>query len=311
MYFKDDIPTVMKEHQGNSNESLCCYADESTLTVIDSDHTELYEKLTENYNILADYMINNILMLNEDKTHLVVMCSSQSRYRSQSASLVKIDTGSEFIKPTSTQKILGCHIQNDLKWTEHIRYSEDNLLKSLNSRINALKLISRLCDFKGRKTIANGIFLSKISYMITLWGSCSKELLNSLQVIQNRAARLVTKSHQYIHTGDILKQIGWLSVHQLVEYHHILQIYKVKKNKSPESLLSMFDWEYKYQTRQATEMKVKPIGTPRLKNSQNSFRWRASNAFNNLPTIITQISQEKEFKSQVKKWIMKNVPLKP
>ena len=125
------------------------------------------------------------------------------------------------------------------------------------------------------------------------------------------AAIFVTKSHKHPHTGDILKQIGWLSVHQLIEYHHILQIYKLKKNKSPESLLAMFDWQYNYQTRQATDMKVKPIGTPRLKSSQNSFRWRASNAFNNLPASITQIDQEKEFKRQVKTWIMKNVPLKP
>ena len=121
----------------------------------------------------------------------------------------------------------------------------------------------------------------------------------------------MTEAHQYLHTEDLLKQIGWLSVHQLVEYHNILQIYKVKKNKSPESLFSMFDWEYNYQTRQATDMKVKPIGTPRLKNSQYSFRWRASSAFNNLPTSISQINQEIDFKRQVKTWIMKNVPLKP
>ena len=102
LLYTNDLPTVIKEIQGNSNASICCYADDSTLTVIDSDHTELSRKLSENYKILGDFMINNRLMLNEDKTHLVVMCISQSRYRSQSASLVKIDTGSECIKPTST-----------------------------------------------------------------------------------------------------------------------------------------------------------------------------------------------------------------
>ena len=250
-------------------------------------------------------------MLNTDKTHLVVMASSQSRYRSQSANLVAINTGIGCIKPVFSQKILGCHVQNDLKWTQHIRDSEDNLLKSLNSRIYALKKLSQVCDFKCRKTVANGIFLGKICYMINVWGNCSKELMNALQVCQNRAARFVTKNDLSFSNQENLRQIGWLSVNQLVEYHSILQIQKVKNNQTPEYIHSMYDWEYVYPTRQAACMKIKPKGVPRLKLSQSSFRWKASKAYNSITTSRVQLGQEKLLKSQVKDWIMKNVPFKP
>ena len=312
LLFTNELPEILKENEGDHKDSICCYADDSTLCVREKDHTILSAKLTENYKVIADYMADNKLMLNEDKSHLVVITSSQARHRSQSANLVEITTSAGSIRPTFSHKILGCYIQNDLKWSRHIRDSEDNLIKALNTRIGALKRISEVCDFKGRKTIANGIFMGKLSYMINVWGNCSKELLNSLQdVCQNRAAILVTKHHRPMSTEDTLKQIGWLSVKQLAEHHYILQMYKVKKSQEPKCIYSMYDWEYNYTTRQASSMKLKPIGVPRLKTSQSSFRWKAAEAFNKIPTHISELCDEKIFKIRVKTWIMENIPLKP
>ena len=42
-------------------------------------------------------------------------------------------------------------------------------LKSLNLRLRAVKKIRYLTTFKNRKMIAEGIFISKVSYLITLW----------------------------------------------------------------------------------------------------------------------------------------------
>ena len=128
LLFTNELPTLVVDDPKKTKENICCYADDSTLTVIDSDHTNLSRKLTEKYEIISEFMRDNRLMLNTDKTHLVVMASSQSRYRSQSANLVAINTGIGCIKPVFSQKILGCHVQNDLKWTQHIRDSEDDLL---------------------------------------------------------------------------------------------------------------------------------------------------------------------------------------
>ena len=52
---------------------LCCYVDDSTYTYSSSDPVELSEKLSEQYAKLADYMGDNKLVINDDKTHLLVM----------------------------------------------------------------------------------------------------------------------------------------------------------------------------------------------------------------------------------------------
>ena len=92
-------------------------------------------------------------MLNEDKTKLLVMTSSNRRSISQAAKLVQINLSSgDSISQVKSHKLLGCRIQSDLKWTQHIRdNNEDNMIKGLNQRINALKKIRHLCDFRTKK----------------------------------------------------------------------------------------------------------------------------------------------------------------
>ena len=70
------------DHKGILTDEMCCYADDSTMTSTNSDHTRLTEKLTENYEKVSAFMINNRLKLNDDKTHLLVITPSSTRARS-------------------------------------------------------------------------------------------------------------------------------------------------------------------------------------------------------------------------------------
>ena len=124
--------------------------------------------------------------------------------------------------------------------------------------------------------MANGIFLSKLTYLITIWSNCSKDLTNSVQTIQNRAARIVTNKDWNVGSQEILKQVGWLSVNQLSFYFKVLQIHQIKINKEPDNLWNMINWDYRYNTRQATREMIKPFVTPRLQIAKESFRWKAA-----------------------------------
>ena len=128
----------------------------------------------------------------------------------------QLRTPTEVIVPSQSERLLGAWIHQDMKWDEHLQDSEDSLIRSLSKRLGALKLIGRVGNFKTRKLIANGIFLSKLSYLIALWGGCNLYLLKSLQTLQNKAARIVTKQEWSTPSAVLLGQCGWLSVHQLV-----------------------------------------------------------------------------------------------
>jgi hypothetical protein len=54
--------------------------------------------------------------------------------------------------------------------------------------------------------VANGIVVSKLIYLIQWWGGCSDYLINFLQILQNRAARLVTRLGWFTPVEVLLHQ---------------------------------------------------------------------------------------------------------
>ena len=289
--------------------SLTCYADDTSYSCSSKDPAILSEKLTDKYKIISQFLVNNRLKLNDDKTHLMVMTTSKARRELDPNTLVSIVTPSMIIAPSPCEKLLGAYIHQDLKWNEHIQDNEESLIRSLGSRLGALKMVGKVASFKNRKLIADGILMSKLCYLIALWGGCSSYLLKTLQVIQNKAARVVTKLDWSTPTEELLKQCGWLSVHQLAVYHSVLVVYKVLQSKSPEYLTSMFNTKYQYRTRQADSGVIKHMSCPRLTLTSNSFRYQASGHYNGLPGHIRNSRSLPQFKTQVKKWIVENIPI--
>ena len=58
----------------------------------------------------------------------------------------------------------------DLKWKEHLLGSDQSLAKKLTRRVNGLLMVATRAPFSTRLSVANGIFISKLCYLIQLWG---------------------------------------------------------------------------------------------------------------------------------------------
>ena len=183
-------------------------------------------------------------------------------------------------------------------------------MKGLTTRIGALKIVCRVASFKNRKLIAEGLIMSKLSYLIPLWAGCESYLLLALQRIQNKAARVVTRTS--LSTAGHLAQCGWLSVRQLACYQSCVLVFKVLEHKSPQYLYNMFKSEYTRDTRQAASMIIRQEGgTPDKDLMMTSFRWRAAKQFNQLPTEIRKMKTLRTFKTSLWKWIVVNIPIYP
>ena len=132
----------------------------------------------------------------------------------------------------------------------------------------------------------------------------------ALQRIQNKAARVVTRSN--LSTAGHLAQCGWLSVRQLAFYQTCVLVYKVLEHKSPQYLYNMFRNEYNRDTRQAARMELRQDSeTPDLDLMMNSFRWRAVKCYNQLPAGIRKQKTLKSFKTSLWKWIFITIPIYP
>ena len=314
--FVNELPTVINEdasekesnqvrHQQNNHtrqEMLCCYVDDSTVTVSSNDPDELSSKLSSLYKRLATFFGNNKLVINNEKTHLVVMGSSKyAILRNQ----VTIDTGSVTIKPVETEKLLGLNIHQSLKWKEHLVVGNKSLLMSLTRRLNGLKRVTTNASFKTRLLIANACFLSIMSYMITIWGGSEGYLLKMVQVIQNRAARVVTRLTWYTPTRVLLKQCNWLSVKQMIFMHTCVQIWKLVIYRTPQNIYSQLkpagtrSGDYGTLSIRATDTAI----------GRNSFMVRGLLAWNRVPNEIRQIQNLHTFKKKLRVWVRLNIDI--
>jgi hypothetical protein len=241
--------------------------------------------------------------------HLLLMTTSQNRRLKNPE--IHLFTPNEIIETEDSEKLLGGFIHKDLKWNEHIVDNEKSLVKSLTTRLNALKKICKYSSFETRLMIANGVFISKLIYLIPLWGGACGYLLKMLQVIQNKAARYVTRSSWFTPTKDLLKQCSWLSVSQLVAYHSLVVTHKTMLSQQPRYLHDKFGTQFPFNTRLAAsrQIRIDENFDAELSLAQTSFRWRASRLYNGLPTSIVSETKVARFKFHLKQWVRDNIDI--
>ena len=221
---------------------------------------------------------------------------------------IQINTTTEEIKPIKSEKLLGIIIQEDLKWTEYIQNHDNSLIKQLSARVSALKLVSKFSTFKVRLMVANGIFISKLIFQISLWGGAAEYLLDSLQIVQNKAARFVTRRGIYTPRSELLKHCGWLSVRQLVIYHSVILIHKTILTKAPRYIYDKLSSEFPYNTRLAESeaLRMGPEFQAKLEITRRSFMHRGTSYYNLLPADLRKVRKLEDFKVKVKTWVADN-----
>jgi hypothetical protein len=115
------------------------YVDDGAYSYAHDNPTFLSQVLTNKYNKLEDWMNANKLVINPDKTHLMMMGIKKDAAKRKRVYMM---AGVFTIKPTESEKLLGCHCQlhQSLDWKFHVQDHKGSLLNQLNSRLNGLKV---------------------------------------------------------------------------------------------------------------------------------------------------------------------------
>ena len=74
-------------------------------------------------------------------------------------------------------------LSGNLKWNEYIMQNEQSMLKFLNKKLGALKMLAKKMPTEQRKILAHGLIISKISYCISCYANCQGYLKKRIQDI--------------------------------------------------------------------------------------------------------------------------------
>ena len=123
--------------------------------------------------------------------------------------------------------------------------------------------------------------------------------IKSLQILQNKAAQMVTHSPPRAVRSLMYDQLDWLTVNQLIRYHTLLAVFRIRSSGEPEYLAG-------YLCNDNVLGRI-IVQNTRLTLARKSFKIRGACDWNALPASIRSISKVGLFKKEVKKWIKQNV----
>ena len=295
---------------------IVCYADDSTYTATARTTDELSNKLNTKYKVMSEYLTENRLCINSDKTHLLLMSTKQKKRKNKDLN-ISLNTGNEIITTSRTETLLGFQIHENMGFSEHVIDSKHSLVKTLNKQIGALKKIKKAASFKSKLNIATGIIMSKILYLLPLYCGCPEYMLTALQTKQSETMRLVTgrrwvvPGRKLVSTKELLKQCNWLSIRQLSFYTTVLTTHNTLVYQTPEVLYEKLTCGQKQTTRATTnqEMERSYVDEAQLSLAATSWRWRGHQLHSKIPLKMQIEKNLKIFKLQLKSWVRENVPI--
>ena len=192
-------------------------------------------------------------------------------------------------------KLLGVNLNKDANWKHQLELGENPVLKSLRSILGMLSHISKNLPIKSRLLLANGLFISKLAYLLPMWGGLPSKEENKFQVLLNKCARMILGKSKRTRTRHLMEGCSWLYFSELVTYYSVMVMFKMINFNTPRNLSLKF-------TRLENRQVETTVG--RIKNSKNLFRWRTARVWNTLPLYLREETRIKVFKINLKKHLI-------
>ena len=233
----------------------------------------------------------NSFKLNANKTKVLTVGTAERLSRVNSKIKVTMDNVQLEGIETGQEKLLGVTLTANLKWSVQVKELTSKLKVKL-AALDKLRFIMRRSD---RKKIVQGVFDSVLCYCLPLFGGCNSTELDALQTLQNRAARIVLNLPSLARRKSMFEELNWLPIRQLVAYHTLLSVYRIRISGQPEYLASLLKNE-----NARGQILVK---NSRLELYRKSFVPRGSNLWNKLPVNIRNMPTLASFKKAARKWI--------
>ena len=241
---------------------------------------------------LSSWSTDCNLNLNPKKTKTMIFSTYQlAALRQLNEHQINISVGSSPLERTTTTKLLGTELHENLKWNCDIIRK----ISKCYGTLSAIKKLKNFTPFHIRKQLAESLVLSVLDYNDVVCHPAPEYLIKRLQRVQLAAAGFVV--YHYANISDILK-LGWLPVKYRREFHMTKLIFKALYMADWPSYLPLEVYKPGRSLRSSSELKlVNPL-------VNGTFQHTASKIFNSLPAEIRTCNTTSEFHSLCKNHFM-------
>ena len=172
------------------------------------------------------WMAANFLQLNQDKTEVLLIGPEDQREKI----LPKLHSFS--LNPSQSVKNLGVILDSDLNFIPHIK----NITKVGFYHLKNIARVRPFLSLATTEVLMHAFISSRLDYCNALLSGLPKKTINSLQLLQNSAARVLTRTRGREHITPILKSLHWLPVRFRIDFKVLLLVFKSVNNLGPSYL---------------------------------------------------------------------------
>ena len=175
--FLNDLFYFVKEGNMYNN------ADDNSISVSHKELTNLSRQFPTEAEVTVQWFFDNAMEANPTKFQGLLLKGKKQ------ASEFSVSIRGQYIEFSKSITALGICIDKNITFDEHV----NNLCLKASRQISALQRLTGFIDMSGRKAIYNSFIVSKFNYCPLVWFFTSRESINKMQKIQERALRFVLK----------------------------------------------------------------------------------------------------------------------
>ena len=262
------------------------------------DETDQLAKLKACLDDIKNWMTRNYLLLNSNKTEVIVLGPKHLREElaDGNSTLDGINLASR-----TTVKNLGVTFDQDMYFQSHVK----QISKTAFFHLRNIAKVRHILSQNDAEKLVHAFITSRLDYCNSLLAGCPAKSLNSLQLIQNAAARILTGVRRRDHITPSLASLHWLPVRYRIEFKILLLTYKALNGLAPlylEELIEPRKMARPVRSQYANMLEV-PKKIPKARTGARAFKYQAPQLWNLLPASVRAADTLCMFKTRLKTFL--------
>ena len=277
------------------------YADDTQLYIAVKPGSDLVieEAVTRIQNCISDiaeWMATNFMKLNDGKTEVMVF-GAANKIRPQ----VNVNIRDQDIQPSKSVRNLGVVYDPGLLMDKHITM----VSRAANMHIRNIGSIRRYLSPEAAKVLVHSLVISRLDYGNVLLYGLPQTQLSRLQRIQNKAARVITRTPRRDHITPVLYDLHWLPVVWRIKFKVALYAYRCLNELAPMYLQDLVTQYHPTRNLRSEQQNLLTMPKARTVYGHRAFSVAAPFVWNSLPIDLRLAPSLTMFKKNLKTYIFR------
>ena len=243
---------------------------------------------------ISRWMSENYLKLNGDKTELLNVLSPHHLLRHGRLSLT-ID--GHVISPSRCVRVLGVFLDEHLSMADQI----SSVVRSCNFHLRNIGKVRKFLTTDACKTAVQSLVVSRMDYCCSLLSGAPGNQIRRLQVVQNKAARIISRVSPRDHISPVLAALHWIPCDLRIKFRILTHVYKCLHESSPVYLQELISiYQPRRTLRSSSDKSILTAQPPSKRVGNQAFCHVAPSLWNKLPSFMRDSSSVTSFKSLLK-----------